>query len=99
MGVAAQNSNRRHGRGRCYLRALLRRANLHADRCPFLAIVLAVLTAINCLGVRAGSTVQSILMVLKIVAIAALVVCGFLFAEKTAVTSELLDRPLSGTIY
>ena len=46
------------------------------------AIVLAVLTVINCLGVRAGSTVQSILMVLKIVAIAALVVCGFLFAGK-----------------
>ena len=66
---------------------------------PFLAaIVLAVLTAINCLGVRAGSTVQSILMVLKIVAIAALVVCGFLFAEKTAVTSELLDRPLSADL-
>jgi APA family basic amino acid/polyamine antiporter len=63
---------------------------------PYLAaIVLAVLTIINCLGVRAGSTVQSILMVLKIVAIASLVVCGFLFAEKSAVTSELLDRPLS----
>ena len=50
----------------------------------FAAIVLATLTVINCLGVRAGSTVQSILMVLKIVAIAALVVCGFLFAERTA---------------
>src|SRR6476469_9864245 len=42
------------------------------------AIVLAVLTIINCLGVRAGSTVQSILMVLKIVAIVGLVVCGLL---------------------
>ena len=39
-------------------------------------IVLATLTAINCLGVRAGSTVQSALMVLKIVAIAALIACG-----------------------
>ena len=98
-GCCCHNSNRRHGRGRCYLRALLRRANLHADRLPIpRRIVLAVLTAINCLGVRAGSTVQSILMVLKIVAIAALVVCGFLFAEKTAVTSELLDRPLSGDL-
>ncbi len=66
---------------------------------PYLAaIVLAALTVINCLGVRAGSTVQSILMVLKIVAIAALVFCGFLFAEKTAVTSELLDRPLSSDL-
>src|ERR1051325_4358544 len=37
------------------------------------ALVLATLTIINCLGVRAGSTVQSILMVLKILAIAMLV--------------------------
>src|SRR6476469_9076042 len=47
------------------------------------ATVLATLTAINCLGVRAGSTVQSILMVLKIVAIAMLVVCGFWFAQRS----------------
>ena len=41
---------------------------------------LALLTAINCLGVRAGSNVQSGLMVLKILAIAALVLCGLLLA-------------------
>src|SRR4029079_12898111 len=39
-------------------------------------LALASLTVINCLGVRAGSTVQSLLMVLKIVAILALIVCG-----------------------
>ena len=59
------------------------------------AIVLATLTVINCLGVRAGSTVQSILMVLKIVAIAMLVVCGFLFAQRSTNPSGLLDRPVS----
>ncbi len=59
------------------------------------AIVLATLTAINCLGVRAGSTVQSILMVLKIVAIAMLVVCGFLFAQRSTNPSSMLDRPVS----
>jgi len=37
---------------------------------------LLVLTAINCLGVRAGSNVQSALMVLKILAVAVLVVVG-----------------------
>jgi len=42
--------------------------------------VLALLTFINCLGVRSGSNVQSALMVLKILAIAALVLVGFLFA-------------------
>ena len=40
------------------------------------ALALAALTAINCLGVRAGSTLQSLLMVLKILAILGLIVCG-----------------------
>ncbi len=63
---------------------------------PYLAaLVLALLTIINCLGVRAGSTVQSILMVLKILAIAMLVVCGFVFAGRSTNPSVLLDRPVS----
>lgn len=45
------------------------------------AIALALLTAINCLGVRAGASVQSALMVLKIAAIAGLVLCGVWLAE------------------
>ena len=61
-------------------------------------IVLATLTIINCLGVRAGSTVQSILMVLKILAIAMLVICGFLFAQRTTNPSALLDRPPSADL-
>ncbi len=40
------------------------------------ALALAALTIVNCLGVRAGGTVQSVLMVLKILAIVALVLCG-----------------------
>src|SRR5919206_3361239 len=63
---------------------------------PYLAaIVLGTLTVINCLGVRAGSTVQSILMLLKILAIAMLVVCGFVFAERSTTPSEFFDRPPS----
>jgi APA family basic amino acid/polyamine antiporter len=43
----------------------------------FLAtIALAVLTIINCLGVRAGSTTQNLFMILKLIAIAALVAFG-----------------------
>lgn len=42
--------------------------------------VLALLTAINCLGVRAGVGVQSGLMLLKLGAIGALVAAGLLFA-------------------
>jgi APA family basic amino acid/polyamine antiporter len=39
-------------------------------------VTLLILTLINCLGVRAGSTFQSFLMVLKIAAIIAVVSCG-----------------------
>jgi basic amino acid/polyamine antiporter, APA family len=42
--------------------------------------VLALLTLINCMGVRSGSNVQSGLMVLKIAAIGVLVVAGLLIA-------------------
>jgi len=42
--------------------------------------VLLLLVAINCLGVRVGGTVQSSLMVLKILAIAMLVLAGWWFA-------------------
>lgn len=43
----------------------------------FLAsVALAILTLINCLGVRAGSTTQNIFMILKLLAIAALVAFG-----------------------
>jgi APA family basic amino acid/polyamine antiporter len=39
-------------------------------------IVLVVLTVINCLGVRAGSTTQNLFMILKLIAIVALVAFG-----------------------
>jgi APA family basic amino acid/polyamine antiporter len=44
------------------------------------ASVLALLTLVNCFGVRAGSNVQNALMVLKIGVIAALVAVGLVFA-------------------
>lgn len=45
---------------------------------------LGVLTAVNCLGVRAGSNLQSVFMVLKIGAIAMLVALGFRAAPAAA---------------
>ena len=45
------------------------------------ALAVALLTVVNCFGVRAGSAVQSFLMVLKIGALLAIVVCGFAFAR------------------
>jgi len=59
-------------------------------------VALAALTGINCLGVRAGSTLQSALMVTKIVVIAALVGCGALLAGGSpAAARGVLDRPVS----
>jgi APA family basic amino acid/polyamine antiporter len=52
-----------------------------ADR-VIAVLVLAGLTAINCLGVRAGSTTQNVFMALKICAIAAIVFCGILFGKR-----------------
>lgn len=52
--------------------------------------VLALLTLINCLGVRSGSNVQSGLMVLKILAIAALVVVGIWLAPASTSPSPSL---------
>jgi APA family basic amino acid/polyamine antiporter len=63
------------------------------------ALALAGLTVINCLGVRSGSTLQSVLMVLKILAIIALIVCGLLLAGPSRApvtqTSGLLGQPIS----
>ncbi|WP_341633593.1 APC family permease [Sphingomonas agri] len=57
--------------------------------------VLALLTLINCLGVRSGSNVQSALMVLKILAIAVLVVVGLAFAPAGTAQPQ---RAISGSI-
>jgi basic amino acid/polyamine antiporter, APA family len=64
-----------------------------------LSVVLA-LTAVNCVGVRAGSGVQSFFMVLRILAIVMIVSCGawFLFRSPAAAHASwlpLLDRPAS----
>lgn len=57
---------------------------------------LAVLTLINCLGVKLGSQVQSGLMILKIGAIAGLVVAGFLLVpEPHPLWHPALDQPPS----
>ena len=64
------------------------------------AIALGILTLINCLGVRSGGTVQSLLMVLKILAIVALIFCGLFLSNNSSTAgtggfSSVL--PLSGS--
>ncbi len=59
------------------------------------AAALLGLTAINCFGARAGSNVQSLLMVLKAGAIAAMVVLGWWLGGGSFHPLPLLDRPVS----
>lgn len=57
---------------------------------------IALLTLINCFGVKAGSRVQSVLMVLKIGAIGILIAAGlFLVRAPYPVSHPILDRPPS----
>lgn len=58
--------------------------------------VLGLLTLVNCMGVRSGSNVQSGLMVLKILAIAVLVLVGLLLAP-AASPRPPLESPGSGS--
>jgi len=53
---------------------------------------LALLTAINCLGVRVGSSLQNALMVLKILAIIGLVVCGLFVSAPPHVIQPAGDQ-------
>lgn len=62
--------------------------------------VVAALTAINCMGVRAGSGVQSFFMVLRILAVVMIVCCGAWFLLRSPAAphpnwNPLLDRPIS----
>ncbi len=59
------------------------------------ATVLLILTGINCLGARAGSNVQSALMLLKIGAIAVLVTLGFALGGGSLKSGPLLAQPVS----
>jgi APA family basic amino acid/polyamine antiporter len=62
---------------------------------PIAAATLLGLTAINCFGVRAGSNVQSVLMLLKAGAIAAMVLVGIVWGGGAVHPLPLLDQPVS----
>ena len=50
---------------------------------------LMTLTVINCIGVRAGSNVQSFFMVVKLVVIATVVFCGFMLMRDVVPVSDM----------
>src|SRR5579872_578801 len=75
-----------------YLREL---TGLHAQDWVLATAALALLTLINCLGVRTGGRTQSILMVMKILAIAVLVIGGLMFAGRHVTLPTAAERDWS----
>jgi basic amino acid/polyamine antiporter, APA family len=61
----------------------------------FAAIALALLTAINCLGVRAGSTTQNLFMILKLIVIGTLIVFGLTLAGASQPQTAPMSPPSS----
>ena len=79
-----------------FARYLLELTGWPVSEQAIVVLTLAVLTTINCLGVRLGSRVQSVLMLLKIVAIAGLIGAGlFLVRAPHPLWHPVLDRPPS----
>lgn len=66
---------------------------------PIAVIAVVIFILINCLGVRAGSGVQSAFMVCRILGVALVVVCGAWFISRHTNSGltwhPLLDRPVS----
>jgi basic amino acid/polyamine antiporter, APA family len=75
-----------------YFRAL---TGLNWNDSLIAAVVLLVLTGINCLGARAGSNVQSVFMLLRIAAIAGLVIFGFALGGNSLKSEPLLGQSVS----
>src|ERR1041384_4957866 len=67
-----------------FARYLAQLTGFSAPESILAATALAALTSIHCFGVKAGSRVQSALMVMKIAAIAALIACGLFVAPSAA---------------
>jgi basic amino acid/polyamine antiporter, APA family len=64
-------------------------AHVNVNDAALAAATIALLTAVNCLGVRSGSNVQSLLMVLKILAITVLVGVGLWLAPATGASAAI----------
>ncbi len=76
-----------------FARYLLELTGWRLTQRTIVIVTLAVLTLINCLGVRLGSRVQSVLMVMKIGAIATLIAAGvFLIKAPHPLWHPVLDR-------
>jgi basic amino acid/polyamine antiporter, APA family len=83
-----------------FSRYFLELTGWHATEWQIAVVTLLVLTLVNCLGVRAGGTLQSALMATKILAIALLVGAGaFLIRGAHVAWRPLLDQPASPAFF
>lgn len=79
-----------------FSRYFLELTGLRLPEAGVAVVALAILTLVNCLGVKTGSTVQSALMVTKIAAIVFLVAAGFFFIRvPQSHWLPIADRPAS----
>jgi basic amino acid/polyamine antiporter, APA family len=72
---------------------------LHAPDWIIATAALASLTLVNCLGVKTGGRTQSAFMVMKIVAISALVITGLVLAGKHVTATSAVDSEWSLTSF
>ena len=79
-----------------FARYFLELTGMHMQDWVVAIAALGVLTLINCLGVKAGGRTQSAFMVMKIIAIAALVIGGLTLTERhMTTTTTVTDRAWS----
>lgn len=79
-----------------FSRYFLELTGWHAADWQVAVVTLLILTVVNCLGVRAGGTLQSALMATKILAIALLIGAGaFLIHGKSVLWHPVFDQPVS----
>ena len=79
-----------------FARYLLELTGWQVSERIIVVVTIVVLTIVNCMGVKLGSRMQSILMVLKIGAIAGLIAAGlFLVRSPHPLLHPALDRPPS----
>jgi basic amino acid/polyamine antiporter, APA family len=82
-----------------FARYFLELTGIHAQDWIVATAALVVLTLINCLGVKTGGRTQSALMVMKIVAISALVIAGLVLTGKHVTTTTAAERSWSLTSF
>ena len=79
-----------------FARYLLELTGWQVSERLIVVVTIVLLTAINCMGVKLGSRMQSVLMLLKIAAIAGLIGAGiFLVRAPHPLLHPVLDRPPS----